>query len=62
MEEIIRLSANYGFPMIVAGYLLVRIEPLLRELKESVVILTAVVARQNGTDVEEIRSIAGCRK
>ena len=60
MEEIIKLSANYGFPMIVAGYLLVRIEPLLRELKESIVMLTAVVARQNGTGAEEIRKIAGC--
>lgn len=62
MEEIFKLSANYGFPMIVAGYLLVRIEPVIRELKESIVILTAVVARQNGTDLEEIRAIAGGRK
>ncbi len=61
MEEMLKMSANYGFPMIVAAYLLVRIEPVLRELRESIVILTAVVARQYGTDVEEIRKITGCR-
>jgi hypothetical protein len=47
MEEIIKLSASYGLPMIVAGCLLVRIELLLRELKESIVLLTAMMARQN---------------
>ena len=60
MEELFKLIANYGFPMVVSGYLLVRIEPIMRELKESIVILTAVVARQNGTDVDEIRKISGC--
>lgn len=52
MEEIFKLVGNYGFPMVVAGYLLVRIEPVLRDLRESVVILTSVVARQNGIDLE----------
>jgi len=53
MEEMFKLMANYGFPMVIAGYLLVRIEPVLRDLRESVVILTSVVARQNNIDLDE---------
>lgn len=53
MEETLKLMANYGFPMVVAGYLLVRIEPVLRDLSESVAILTSVVARQNNIDMED---------
>ena len=53
MEELFKLIANYGFPMVVSGYLLVRIEPVLRDLRESVVILTSVVARQNNIDMDD---------
>ncbi|WP_338011623.1 YvrJ family protein [Desulforamulus aeronauticus] len=27
MEELFRLASNYGFPMVVVGYLLLRLEP-----------------------------------
>lgn len=53
MEEFFKLIANYGFPMVVAGYLLVRLKPILKEFQKSVTVLTIVVARQNGTDYEE---------
>lgn len=46
MEEIFKLVGNYGFPMVVAGYLLVRLEPLIRSLDRSVAVLTAVIDRQ----------------
>lgn len=57
MEEIMQLAANYGFPMVVAGYLLVRLEPLIKELQKSITLLTVVVARQGGVDYEDARRL-----
>jgi len=36
MEEIFNLISTYGFPMVLSIYLLVRFEPLIKELKESI--------------------------
>ena len=36
MKEIVNLISTYGFPMVLSIYLLVRFEPMLKELKESV--------------------------
>lgn len=58
MEEVLRLCTNYGFPMVVAFYLLVRLEPLIRQLERSVTALTIVVARQGCVDYEEARRLA----
>lgn len=58
MEEMLAAFGNYGFPMVVAAYLLVRMEPLIRELQKSVALLTVVVARSiGGVDVAEARRI-----
>ncbi|WP_027717471.1 YvrJ family protein [Desulfovirgula thermocuniculi] len=57
MEDLFRLAANYGFPMVVAGYLLVRLEPLIKELQKSITLLTLVVARQSNLDVEDMKRI-----
>jgi len=57
MEEIMQLAANYGFPMVVAGYLLVRLEPLIRDLEKSITLLTMVVAKQSNIDVEQVQQI-----
>ncbi len=57
MDEMAQLAANYGFPMVVAGYLLVRLEPVIKELQKSIVSLTIVVARQSGMEFEEISKI-----
>lgn len=57
MEEILKLAANYGFPMVVAGYLLVRLEPLIKELQKSITLLTVVVARQSDVDIEDMKKI-----
>lgn len=62
MEEVFKLVSNYGFPMVVAGYLLVRLEPAIRELQKSITSLTIVVARQSGMDIEEINNIINCKK
>ncbi len=52
-----KLAANYGFPMAVAGYLLVRLEPLIRDLEKSITLLTMVVAKQSNIDVEQMQQI-----
>ncbi len=57
MEELMLVLSNYGFPMVVAGYLLVRLEPCIRGLERSISLLTVVVARQGDIDVEEARRI-----
>lgn len=61
MEDMLRLAANYGFPMVVAGYLLVRLEPVIKELQKSITSLTIVVARQSGMEFEEISEIINGR-
>jgi len=62
MDEIFKLVSNYGFPMVVAGYLLIRLEPIIRELQKSITVLTVVVARQGGMGVEEINEIINYRR
>ncbi len=34
-EFIVQLIQNFGFPVLVATYLLIRIEPVLRQLQET---------------------------
>lgn len=57
MEEVMLLLGNYGFPMVVAGYLLVRLEPCIRGLERSISLLTVVVARQGDIDIEQVGRI-----
>lgn len=60
MEEIFKLAANYGFPMVVAGYLLVRLEPLIKELQKSITLLTMVVAKQSDINTDDMKKIMEC--
>ncbi|MGM0410982.1 MAG: YvrJ family protein [Bacillota bacterium] len=60
MEEILILASSYGFPMVVAIYLLVRLEPIIRSLKESVDSLSLIIAMQNDyskNEYEKIRAL-----
>lgn len=57
MEELLKLAANYGFPMVVSGYLLVRLEPLIKDLQKSISLLTLVVAKQSNLDMEDMKRI-----
>jgi hypothetical protein len=43
MDQMMNYAANYGFPMMVAGFLLVRIETRLTELAASINDLTKVI-------------------
>ena len=44
MEEILKLVGNFGFPIVVSAYLLVRIEGKLSELTTSITELAKAVA------------------
>ncbi|SDF79425.1 YvrJ family protein [Sporolituus thermophilus] len=44
MEQVLHYAANYGFPMVVAAYLLVRIEGKLEQLTASIHELAKVIA------------------
>ncbi|MEG6616758.1 YvrJ family protein [Peptococcaceae bacterium 1198_IL3148] len=57
MEDLLILAGNYGFPMVMAGYLLVRLEPVIKELQKSITLLTLVVAKQSDIDMEQMQRI-----
>ncbi len=46
MDYILQSAANYGFPMVVAVYLLVRVDRRIAELDISIKSLTNVIERQ----------------
>ncbi|MBE3580258.1 MAG: YvrJ family protein [Thermoanaerobacteraceae bacterium] len=57
MEDLWTQVGNVGFPMVIAFYLLVRMEPLIKELQKSVTLLTVVVARLGGLDYQEAKGL-----
>ncbi|MDO7788201.1 YvrJ family protein [Desulforamulus aquiferis] len=54
MEDLLKLASNYGFPMVVAGYLLLRLEPTIRDLQKSINLLSLIIAKQSNIDLEEV--------
>lgn len=44
MEEILKMVGNFGFPIVVSAYLLVRIEGKLNELSVSITELAKAIA------------------
>lgn len=44
MEELLKLVGNFGFPIVVSAYLLVRIEGKLNELSASITELAQAIA------------------
>lgn len=57
MEELFKLASNYGFPMVVAGYLLLRLEPTIRDLQKSINLLSLIIAKQSGVELEEVGNL-----
>jgi len=45
MEEFFKLISTYGFPVVVATYLLIRMEQKLTILNEAIIRLTDVIAK-----------------
>ncbi|GEM_PF-260668 len=52
MEEILKAISNYGFPVVIATYLLIRIEGKIETLTESIRSLTQAILSSN-TEKEE---------
>jgi len=49
IEEFLKAIANWGFPIVVSVFLLVRIETKLDSLEEAIKELSLTLARINGT-------------
>ena len=47
--------SSYGFPSAIAIYLLIRIEPAIKELTKTVTLLSVVVAKTNGIDYDQVK-------
>ena len=58
MEEIIGAVAQFigqvGFPVFVAIYVLMRLEPTINKLNDTVRILTIITAKQSGVDYDGV--------
>ena len=58
MEEIIGAIAHFigqvGFPIFVAVYVLMRLEPTINKLNDTVRILTIITAKQSGIDYDSV--------
>jgi len=58
MEEIIGAVAHFigqvGFPIFVAIYVLMRLEPTINKLNDTVRILTIITAKQSGIDYDGV--------
>lgn len=57
MEELFKMVSNYGFPIVVSGYLLIRLEPIIKDLQRSIDMQTLVIAKYMDVDVDELRQI-----
>ena len=57
MSEILEMVSTYGFPMVIAIYLLVRMEPLIKGLQKSIDTLTLVVSLQNNLNTNDLEEI-----
>jgi hypothetical protein len=58
MEEMIGAIAQFigqvGFPVFVAVYVLMRLEPTINKLNDTVRILTIITAKQSGVDYDGV--------
>lgn len=58
MEEMIEAIAQFigqvGFPIFVAVYVLIRLEPTINKLNDTVRVLTIITAKQSGVDYDGV--------
>ena len=58
MEEMIEAIAQFigqvGFPIFVAVYVLIRLEPTINKLNDTVKVLTIITAKQSGVDYDGV--------
>ncbi len=58
MEEMIEAIAQFigqvGFPIFVAVYVLIRLEPTINKLNDTIKVLTIITAKQSGVDYDGV--------
>ncbi|SFE59467.1 YvrJ family protein [Alteribacillus iranensis] len=54
MEEWMALISNVGFPIVVASYLLIRLEPIIKGLQESIASLALAIAAQDDAHITKL--------
>ena len=58
MEEVIEAIAQFigqvGFPVFVAVYVLMRLEPTINKLSDTIKVLTIITAKQSGIDYDGV--------
>jgi hypothetical protein len=54
IEAITQFIGQVGFPTFVAVYVLMRLEPTINKLNDTVSVLTIITAKQSGIDYEQV--------
>lgn len=58
MEDMVETLAQFigqvGFPIFVAVYVLIRLEPTINKLNDTVKVLTIITAKQSGVDYDGV--------
>lgn len=57
MDAITELVLTIGFPAAIAIYLLVRIEPVLRGIREAVLLLSSCLMQSGDIDSEKVKEV-----
>ena len=54
IEAVAQFIGQVGFPVFVAVYVLMRLEPTINRLNDTVKVLTIITAKQSGVDYEGV--------
>lgn len=54
VSTIAAFISQVGFPIFVAVYVLMRLEPTINKLNDTVSVLTIITAKQSGIDYEQV--------
>ena len=54
VSTVAALISQVGFPIFVAIYVLMRLEPTINKLNDTVRVLTIITAKQSGIDYEQV--------
>ena len=54
IEAITQFIGQVGFPIFVAVYVLMRLEPTINKLNDTISVLTIITAKQSGIDYEQV--------
>lgn len=57
METWVDVVANLGFPIAVAAFVLIRLEPVMREMRDSLILLAAHVNKNDSLNERDIVNI-----